>query len=133
MPFLRAIGGALKSRCNQKDIVPVNRYEGFQSNGAVVLRDRRRGTVKAEIPMSKRRASSESATDANIRSTEGNFFCLDIFLFGKCGSSRWPSRIRARSNSAKAPISDRSSVDMGEESPVNVSPPLRTRLLRHAR
>jgi Phage portal protein len=32
-----------------KDIAPVNSYEGFQSNGAVVLRDRR-GTVKAELP-----------------------------------------------------------------------------------
>jgi len=32
-----------------KDTAPVNRFEGFQSNGAVVLRDRR-GTVKAEIP-----------------------------------------------------------------------------------
>lgn len=32
-----------------KDIAPVNSYEGFQSNGAVVLRDRR-GTTKAEIP-----------------------------------------------------------------------------------
>lgn len=32
-----------------KDTTPVNRFEGFQSNGAVVVRDRR-GTVKAEIP-----------------------------------------------------------------------------------
>ena len=32
-----------------KDTAPVNRYEGFTSNGAVVLRDRR-GTSKAEIP-----------------------------------------------------------------------------------
>jgi len=32
-----------------KDTVAVNRYEGFQANGAVVLRDRR-GTLKAEIP-----------------------------------------------------------------------------------
>src|SRR5260221_12498913 len=29
--------------------LPLNRYEGFQSDGAVVLRDRR-GTRKAEIP-----------------------------------------------------------------------------------
>ena len=29
--------------------LPVNRYEGFQADGAGVLRDRR-GTVKAEIP-----------------------------------------------------------------------------------
>jgi hypothetical protein len=33
----------------QKRHRPVNRCEGFQSNGAVVLRDRR-GTLKAEIP-----------------------------------------------------------------------------------
>ena len=32
-----------------KDTAPINRYEGFTSNGAVVLRDRR-GTSKAEIP-----------------------------------------------------------------------------------
>jgi len=40
---------ALADRIERKDTIPVNRYEGFQSNGAVVLRDRR-GTVKAEIP-----------------------------------------------------------------------------------
>jgi hypothetical protein len=34
---------------NQKDTLPVNRYEGFTANGAIVLRDRR-GTSKAEIP-----------------------------------------------------------------------------------
>jgi HK97 family phage portal protein len=34
---------------SQKDTAPVNRLEGFQSNGAVVLRDRR-GTRRAEIP-----------------------------------------------------------------------------------
>jgi hypothetical protein len=38
-------------RTSRKDTLPVNRYEGFQGNGAVVLRDRR-GTVKAEIPIS---------------------------------------------------------------------------------
>jgi HK97 family phage portal protein len=32
-----------------KDTLPVNSYEGFHSNGAVVLRDRR-GTLKSEIP-----------------------------------------------------------------------------------
>jgi hypothetical protein len=42
--FLRSFFGA-----DQKDTLPVNRYEGFQGNGAVVLRDRR-GTAKAEIP-----------------------------------------------------------------------------------
>jgi hypothetical protein len=34
---------------NTSDSLPVNRYEGFQQNGAVVVRDRR-GTLKAEIP-----------------------------------------------------------------------------------
>ena len=33
----------------RKDTAPINSYEGFQANGAVVLRDRR-GTTKAEIP-----------------------------------------------------------------------------------
>ena len=32
-----------------KDTAPINRYEGFTSNGAVVLCDRRE-TSKAEIP-----------------------------------------------------------------------------------
>jgi hypothetical protein len=44
--FLKAARGFLT---DQKDALPVNRYEGFTSNGAVVLRDRR-GTSKAEIP-----------------------------------------------------------------------------------
>jgi HK97 family phage portal protein len=34
---------------SQKDTTPVNRFEGFTSSGAVVLRDRR-GTRRAEIP-----------------------------------------------------------------------------------
>jgi HK97 family phage portal protein len=47
--FIRAIGDEFKSRLSQKDTASVNSYEGFQGNGAVVLRDRR-GTAKAEIP-----------------------------------------------------------------------------------
>jgi len=35
--FLRTIA----DRIEQKDTLPVNRYEGFQSNGAVVPRNRR--------------------------------------------------------------------------------------------
>ena len=42
--FLRSFLGA-----DQKDTLPVNRYDGFKENGAVVLTDRR-GTAKAEIP-----------------------------------------------------------------------------------
>src|ERR1700691_2986686 len=49
MPFFRAIGDELKSRFSQKDALSTNELVGFQSNGAVVLRDRR-GTLKAEIP-----------------------------------------------------------------------------------
>ena len=49
MPFLRALGDEFKSQLSQKDTAPVNAYEGFQSNGAIVLRDRR-GTLKADIP-----------------------------------------------------------------------------------
>jgi HK97 family phage portal protein len=49
MPFFRAIRDELGSRLSQKDTAPVNRFEGFQSNGAVAVRDRR-GTLKAEIP-----------------------------------------------------------------------------------
>src|SRR6266851_9987975 len=42
--FLRSFFGV-----EQKETLPVNRYEGFKENGAVILRDRR-GTAKAEIP-----------------------------------------------------------------------------------
>jgi hypothetical protein len=34
---------------NSNETVPVHQLEGFQANGAVVLRDRR-GALKAEIP-----------------------------------------------------------------------------------
>jgi HK97 family phage portal protein len=34
---------------NTSETAPLNRYEGFNSNGAIILRDRR-GTLKAEIP-----------------------------------------------------------------------------------
>jgi hypothetical protein len=46
MPFLRRI---LSFHPDRKDTAPVNRYKGFQGNGAVVLRDRL-GTQKAAIP-----------------------------------------------------------------------------------
>jgi HK97 family phage portal protein len=39
----------LRGVFRRKDTAPVNRYEGFTSDGAVILRDRR-GTRKAEIP-----------------------------------------------------------------------------------
>jgi hypothetical protein len=47
--FFRAVADEFQSRVGRKDTAPVNAYEGFTSNGAVVLRDRR-GTLKAEIP-----------------------------------------------------------------------------------
>jgi HK97 family phage portal protein len=45
--FLKSVARFVTA--DQKDTAPVNRLEGFQANGAVVLRDRR-GTAKAEIP-----------------------------------------------------------------------------------
>jgi len=45
--FRRAVREFLTA--DQKDTLPVNRLEGFTSEGAIVLRDRR-GTAKAEIP-----------------------------------------------------------------------------------
>ena len=45
--FLKAVGRFVTA--DQKDTAPVNSFEGFQGNGAIVLRDRR-GTAKAEIP-----------------------------------------------------------------------------------
>jgi hypothetical protein len=47
--FFRAISDEFNHRFSQKETAQVNRYEGFQSNGAFVLSDRR-GTLKAEIP-----------------------------------------------------------------------------------
>lgn len=47
------------------------------------------------------------------------FFVLSLG-FASAVPSRCRSRIRTRSNSAKAPITDRSSVAMGESSPENV-------------
>ena len=49
--FFRAVKSAFGG--DQKDTLPVNRYEGFTGDGRVVLRDRR-GTAKAEIPASRR-------------------------------------------------------------------------------
>lgn len=52
--FLRSIFSSSK-----KDTAPLNRYEGFTSSGAVIMRDRR-GTLKAEYPLS---AKSEAYSD----------------------------------------------------------------------
>jgi hypothetical protein len=44
--IFRAVSGFFGA--DQKDTLPLNRYQGFNEKGAVVLRDRC-GTVKAEI------------------------------------------------------------------------------------
>ena len=45
--FLKSVARFVTA--DQKDTAPVNTFEGFQGNGAIVLRDRR-GTAIAEIP-----------------------------------------------------------------------------------
>src|ERR1044072_9276287 len=45
-----------------KSTAPINRYEGFKDNGAIVLRDRR-GTAKAEIPDVSEKASISGMGD----------------------------------------------------------------------
>src|SRR5258708_3340034 len=45
--FLKSVARFI--RADQKETAPVNRYDGFRGDGAVVLTDRR-GTSKAEIP-----------------------------------------------------------------------------------
>lgn len=47
--ILRAIGDEFNQRFIRKNAASANEFVGFQSNGAVVVRDRR-GTLKAEIP-----------------------------------------------------------------------------------
>jgi hypothetical protein len=47
--ILSAIGDEFNSRLGRKNTASVNRYEGFQANGSVILQDRR-GTAKVEIP-----------------------------------------------------------------------------------
>jgi hypothetical protein len=48
-PIFRAIGAEFNRRFTSKNVAPGNEFVGFQSDGAVVVRDRR-GTLKAEIP-----------------------------------------------------------------------------------
>ena len=45
--FLKSVARFVTA--DQKDTASVNTFEGFQGNGAIVVRDRR-GTAKAEIP-----------------------------------------------------------------------------------
>jgi hypothetical protein len=42
---------------SQKDAAPVNRFEGFRSDGAVVLSDRR-GTRRAQIPTAAQKSET---------------------------------------------------------------------------
>src|SRR5438105_1293537 len=56
--FLRSIADFI----DQKDTLPVNRYEGFKGDGAVVLRDRR-GTAKAEIPNASEKSNGGTLSD----------------------------------------------------------------------
>jgi hypothetical protein len=57
--FFRAIGDEFNDRFSRKDTGSVNEIVGFQSSGAVVLRDRR-GTLKAEIPNVREKAETLS-------------------------------------------------------------------------
>jgi hypothetical protein len=45
--FLKAVRRFVTT--DQKDTAPVNSFQGFQGNGAIVVCDRR-GTLKSEIP-----------------------------------------------------------------------------------
>src|ERR1700704_1076210 len=55
--FLRAIADRW-----EKNTQPLNRYEGFKQDGAVILRDRR-GTAKAEIPNVSEKANGGTLSD----------------------------------------------------------------------
>jgi hypothetical protein len=55
--FLRAIADRW-----EKNTQPLNRYEGFKGDGAVILRDRR-GTAKAEIPNVSEKANGGTLRD----------------------------------------------------------------------
>jgi len=55
--FFRALADRL-----EKNTQPLNRYEGFQGSGAVVVRDRR-GTAKAEIPNVSEKANGGTLSD----------------------------------------------------------------------
>jgi hypothetical protein len=46
----------------EKNTQPLDRYEGFKGNGAVVLRDRR-GATKAEIPNLNEKANGGTLSD----------------------------------------------------------------------
>jgi hypothetical protein len=46
----------------EKNTQPLNRYEGFKGDGAVILRDRR-GTAKAEIPNVSEKANGGTLSD----------------------------------------------------------------------
>src|SRR5258707_14575394 len=55
--FFRALADRL-----EKNTQPLNRYEGFKGDGAVILRDRR-GTAKAEIPNVSEKANGGTLSD----------------------------------------------------------------------
>ena len=47
--IFRAIGDEFNHRFSVKNTAPVNTFEGFNSRGEIIVRDRR-GTLKAELP-----------------------------------------------------------------------------------
>ena len=58
--FFRALADRLK-----KNTQPLNRYEGFKGDGAVILRDRR-GTAKAEIPNVSEKANGGTLSEDGL-------------------------------------------------------------------
>jgi hypothetical protein len=55
--FLRTIADGLENSTQ-----PLNRYESFKGDGAIILRDRR-GTAKAEIPNVNEKANGGTLSD----------------------------------------------------------------------
>jgi len=66
----RAIGDEFNGRFGRKDTAPLTRFEGFTSEGVIVLRDRR-GTRKAETPDVDTKSSTLSSDPLAIYKPDG--------------------------------------------------------------
>jgi HK97 family phage portal protein len=69
--IFRAIGDELSNRFSTKNAAAGNEFVGFQSSGAVVLRDRR-GTLKAEIPQADEKGFSGGSDPLAIYKPNGS-------------------------------------------------------------
>jgi hypothetical protein len=100
--IFRAIRDEIKSRESQKDTLFTKEFAGFQSNGAVVLRNRR-STLKAEIPNLSEKAETLGNGPLTIYKPLGSKRVGRVEPAGPARSGRPDDKLRETHHATRRP------------------------------